>query len=99
MPMLAGAILFICPGASRAQDAQYWTNDSGNRARLLGGVMVGSASDLSAVYYNPGRLALLKEPEAFLTGYVFNYDYLKVTDPDVDGEGITSSRVDAAAAL
>ncbi len=99
MPMLAGAVFLVCPGTSRAQDAQYWTNDYGNRARLLGGAMVGSASDLSAVYYNPGRLALLKEPEAFLTGYVFNYDYLKVTDPDVNGEGITSSRVDAAAAL
>lgn len=99
IPILAGAMLLLCFGASRAQDAQYWTNDYGNRARLLGGAMVGSASDLSAVYYNPGRLALLKEPEAFLTGYVFNYDYLKVSDPEVNGEGITSSRVDAAAAL
>ncbi len=97
--ILAGAFLFLCSGTIRAQDAQYWTNDYGNRARLLGGAMVGSASDLSAVYYNPGRLALLDQPEAFLTGYVFNYDHLKVSNPEANGDGVTSSRVDAAAAL
>jgi len=62
--------------------------------------MVGSASDLSAVYYNPGRLALLESPEAFLTGYVFNYDHLKLSNPTIaEREGITSSRFDAVAAL
>jgi len=82
-----------------AQDAQYWTNDYGNRARLLGGAMVGSASDLSAVYYNPGRLALLESPEAFLSGIVFSYDYLSLSNPIGPGERITSSRFNAAAAL
>ena len=97
--VLTGAFGVLCSGPARAQDAQYWTNDYGNRARLLGGAMVGSASDLSSVYYNPGRLALLDEPEAFLTGYVFNYDHLKVNNPQIDREGITSSRFDAVAAL
>jgi hypothetical protein len=98
----ACAVLLFASGAARAQDAQYWTNDYGNRARLLGGAMVGSASDLSAVYYNPGRLALVESPEAFLTGYVFNYDYLKVQNEFETGrkdEGLTSSRFNAVAAL
>jgi hypothetical protein len=86
-------------GAATAQDAQYWTNDYGNRARLLGGAMVGSASDLSAVYYNPGRLALLEEPEAFLSGFVFNYDRLSLENSLTRGDGPTSSRFDAVAAL
>ena len=98
----SGLLIALLPCVASGQDAQYWTNDYGNRARLLGGAMVGSASDLSAVYYNPGRLALLESPEAFLTGYVFNYDHLKLQSSIAngpEGEGITSSRFDAVAAL
>lgn len=98
--LAAVSALVLCAfGPARAQDAQYWTNDYGNRARLLGGAMVGSASDLSAVYYNPGRLALLESAGAFLTGYVFNYDHLSLTNPVAPGDGVTSSRFDAIAAL
>ena len=89
----------LTAGPTAAQDAQYWTNDYGNRARLLGGAMVGSASDLSAVYYNPGRLALLEQPEAFLSGFVFNYDHLGLDNSLIRGDGLTSSRFDAVAAL
>ncbi|MCL7981343.1 MAG: hypothetical protein M8862_02370 [marine benthic group bacterium] len=89
----------LAAGPVGAQDAQYWTNDYGNRARLLGGAMVGSASDLSAVYYNPGRLALLEEPEAFLSGFVFNYDHLRAENSITPGDELTSSRFDAVAAL
>ena len=89
----------LAAGPATAQDAQYWTNDYGNRARLLGGAMVGSASDLSAVYYNPGRLALLESPEAFLSGFVFNYDHLGLDNSLTSGDGLTSSRFDAVAAL
>jgi len=98
--LAAACALVLCAfGPARAQDAQYWTNDYGNRARLLGGAMVGSASDLSAVYYNPGRLALLESAGAFLTGYVFNYDHLSLTNPAAPEDGVTSSRLDAIAAL
>jgi opacity protein-like surface antigen len=98
--LAAACALVLCAfGPARAQDAQYWTNDYGNRARLLGGAMVGSASDLSAVYYNPGRLALLESAQAFLTGYVFNHDHLSLTNPVAPADGITSSRFDAVAAL
>ncbi|HJN91846.1 MAG TPA: long-chain fatty acid transport protein, partial [Dehalococcoidia bacterium] len=57
---LAVAVVLCClaaPDTAAAQDSNYWTIQYGNRARLLGGSAVGSASDLSAVYYNPGRLA------------------------------------------
>jgi len=51
------------PAALAAQDAHYWTYQYGDRAALLGGTVVGSAVDLSAVYYNPGALALLERPD------------------------------------
>ncbi len=56
-----------------AQDAHYWTDQFGNRARLLGGAVVGSVRDLSATYYNPGSLALVPTAELLLAGNVISY--------------------------
>ena len=62
-----------------AQDAHYWTDQFGNRARLLGGAVVGSVRDLSATYYNPGGLALVPTAEILLAGNVLNYTRYDVT--------------------
>ena len=64
-----------------AQDALYWTEQFGNRARLLGGAVVGSARDLSATYYNPGGLALVPAAEILLAGNVFTYTRYDATSP------------------
>ena len=75
--LLLGWVLASClltmgaPSAASAQDSHHWNIQYGNRSRLLGGAAVGSASDLSAVYYNPGRLALVERPELLLSGTVF----------------------------
>jgi hypothetical protein len=59
----AVALLLLLPAASaRAQDSQYWTLQYGPVAELLGGLVVGSSRDLSASYYNPGALALARDP-------------------------------------
>jgi hypothetical protein len=55
----------VLAGPAAAQDANYWTIQYGPVAQLLGGQVVGSTRDLSATYYNPGGLALAKDP-AFL---------------------------------
>ena len=66
-----------------AQDAHYWTDQFGNRARILGGAVVGSARDLSATYYNPGGLALVPTAEILLAGNVLNYTrYDAITGPE-----------------
>ena len=67
------AALFLDPRRAEAQDAHYWTKQFGNRARLLGGAVIGSAQDISAVYYNPGAFALVENPELLLAGSVFQY--------------------------
>jgi hypothetical protein len=61
-------VLFICliktlPG----QDSHYWTNQYGTDAQLLGGLVVGSANDLSATYYNPGAIALTEDERLVLS--------------------------------
>ena len=78
----------LATGAA-AQDAHYWTEQFGNRSRLLGGAVVGSARDLSATYYNPGGLALVPTAEILLAGNVFTYTIYEANSPD--GQTLPSS--------
>lgn len=96
--LIAAVGAFGLAGAAQAQDTHYWTEQYGNRARLLGGAMIGSATDLSSVYYNPGRLALIGEPEILLAGNVFEYSVIKLSDQDSPQE-ITSSRFSISPSL
>ncbi len=89
---VALALMFaVVPGVAGAQDTHYWNVQYGNRARLLGGSSVGSASDLSAVYYNPGRLALVDRPELLLSGTVFELTTVRSKQTDGSRE-LSSSR-------
>ncbi len=55
------------PAVVRAQDAHYWDNQYGTKAELLGGLVVGSSTDLSSTFYNPGWIALQKGGSVLLT--------------------------------
>lgn len=77
--------------SASAQDAHYWTDTFGNRARLLGGAVVGSARDLSATFYNPGGLALVPTAEILLAGNVFTYTSYEATSPS--GQKLPSSEI------
>jgi hypothetical protein len=87
------------PVRAAAQDAHYWTQQYGNQARLLGGAVIGSASDVSAVYYNPGRLALVDDAQLVLAGNVFEYSRLKISDLVAEGATITSSQLGGVPSL
>jgi hypothetical protein len=65
-----------------AQDAHYWTNQYGTRGNLLGGAVVGSVVDISAVFYNPGAVALIAEPDLVATSKVF-----ELADVSIRGSG------------
>ncbi len=60
-----------------AQDTHYWTQQYGTQGELLLGTVVGSLSDLSAVYYNPGALALQDNPSLLLGAKAFEYQSIK----------------------
>jgi hypothetical protein len=96
--MIACSSLFLAAPAA-AQDSQWWTNQYGNRARLLGGAVIGSSRDLSAVYYNPGGLAVVDHPDALLTGYVFELDNIKYTGVLFEDTELSSTRFDGVAGL
>jgi len=60
-------VLLVIAENAIAQDAHYSTQQYGTQSTLLGGQVIGSVGDISAVFYNPGRLGLLKNA-AFLLG-------------------------------
>jgi hypothetical protein len=91
--------ILASPGSAAPQDAQYWTNQYGNRARLLAGSVIGSSSDLASVYYNPGALALVENPELLLAGNVFEYTRYRVDVASLPSSDLGSSRIGGAPSL
>lgn len=87
--LFALAVL-LAPSALFAQDAQYWNLQYGTRGELLGGVVVGSALDMSATFYNPGSIAWIENPSFILTASVFGMQTIKVLDEDTSQDLITS---------
>jgi len=83
--LAAVACCIVVPRAARAQDTQYWLTAYGTQGQLLGGIMIGSPQDISAVYYNPGGLALIEKAEAVFSGSA--YRYAVITDKNGLGSG------------
>jgi hypothetical protein len=76
---LSASLLWLSPAVVLGQDSQYWTLQYGPVAELLGGVVVGSSRDLSATYYNPGALALAKEPSLLASVRSFESAHIGAT--------------------
>jgi hypothetical protein len=74
---LCSALLAFSDGAL-AQDTHYWNLFYGTQATLLGGAVIGSVSDLSATYYNPGMLAVNREQGLLLGANVYQFQQYKV---------------------
>jgi hypothetical protein len=87
------------PPGLAAQDAQYWTNQYGNEARLLSGSVIGSVGDLSAVFYNPGRLSLVTDARLVLAGNVFRYSQVKIEDAFGNNEDLSNTRIGGVPSL
>jgi hypothetical protein len=83
-PWRSGVLLMLTVAAApihpvAAQDSHYWTYQFGDRATLLGGMVVGGVVDLSAVYYNPGALSLLEDPGLFAATKTFEMSRIGIT--------------------
>lgn len=82
-----------------AQDSHYWTNQFGNRARLLGGAIIGSVDDVSAVYYNPGALALVEDIKIAVAGRVIELQNVSIDGFESESLDTSDLRLDLAPAL
>jgi len=82
---LAVTVALILSGTEvSAQDASYWTNQYGTRATLLGGLVVGAHTDLSATFYNPGAVALATDPSLMFTSDAFQFIDIDLTASGLD---------------
>jgi hypothetical protein len=77
----------IAPQSATAQDTQYWNNQYGPRSMLLGGAVIGSVTDMSATFYNPGALGYIEKPEVLLSANAYQMQKFSVRDGG--GEGVT----------
>jgi hypothetical protein len=73
-------IILASPNYLSAQDGHYWTEQYGNKSLLLSGSVIGNVSDLGAVYYNPGRLGLIKKPAFLINASLYQLTFLKFED-------------------
>jgi hypothetical protein len=76
-----------------AQDTNYWTQQFGTRSNLLGGTVIGSVSDMSATYYNPGAIALFDEVSFLLSAKVYEYSAFKVEGGADEGRALKTSSI------
>jgi hypothetical protein len=72
----------------------YKFENFGNRSILLNGNVTGSVDDLGATYYNPARLALVKDPVFSLNAKMYQLSNLKIDNILVDGQNLNESQFD-----
>ncbi len=63
-----------------SQDTHYWTNQYGPRGSILGNAIIGGVKDNSAIYYNPGFLALVDSNNISVNANFYQFDALKIKD-------------------
>ncbi|HEY6625724.1 MAG TPA: hypothetical protein VIZ21_02100, partial [Ignavibacteriaceae bacterium] len=86
--------LFIILSAELpAQENNYWNIQYGTRSTLLGGAVIGSVSDLSATFYNPGAIALFPDVKFILSAQVYQLDNYKIIDGAAEGEDLDYSSI------
>jgi hypothetical protein len=86
--------MWLVPGYG--QDSHYWNLQYGTRSTLLGGAVIGSVTDLSATYYNPGAVSLFKDPKLILSAKVYQFEKITVVNgagenKDLDYSSISPS--------
>jgi hypothetical protein len=72
------AMLLLGIATGRAQDSHYWNVFYGTYPTLLGGTVIGSPSDLSGSFYNPGFRPASKSGELLLAAQLYQYESLNL---------------------
>jgi hypothetical protein len=95
MKKLYGIILLFITISSTniAQETYYWNITYGTRSTLLGGAVIGSVSDLSATYYNPGAIALFEDVQFILSALVYQLENYTIQDGAAEGVDLDFSTV------
>jgi len=89
--LLSGIILIQF--SLSAQENNYWNIQYGTRSTLLGGAVIGSVSDLSATFYNPGAIALFPDVKFILSAQVYQMDNFTIKDGAAEGKDLDYSSI------
>lgn len=81
--------LFTAPLS--AQIGHYWGSQFGNESVLLNGAVIGSVTDLGAVYYNPARLLHLQSPAFVVSAKLYERTTVRVNDGLGEGENLSQT--------
>jgi len=79
------------------QEDNYWNIQYGTRSTLLGGSVIGSVSDLSATYYNPGAIALFTDVKFILSAQAYQYDKYQVKNGTGEGKDLNYASITPSA--
>jgi hypothetical protein len=90
------ALALLSASVSPAQDTNYWDTQYGTKGGMLGGLVVGYPSDLSATFYNPGWIALDTDGTFLLTTQAVETYTLKLHDALGKDLDLDSSTVDTS---
>jgi len=82
--LLLIAIACISTAILNAQDSHYWTNQYGTQSWLLGGAVVGSTTDLSSTYYNPGAVAFNPDTSSVQSAITLNVTRSSISTTEFD---------------
>jgi len=88
--------MLVFPVVTSAQDTNYWDTQYGTKGGMLGGLVVGYPSDLSATFYNPGWIALDIDGSFLLTTEAVEVYSLKYHNGLGEGIDLESNRVDTS---
>ena len=91
--LLLNLILIIIQVSLTAQENNYWNIQYGTRSTLLGGAVIGSVSDLSATFYNPGAIALFPDVKFILSAQVYQMDNFTIKDGAAEGKDLDYSSI------
>ncbi len=80
-------VFFAC--GLHAQDAHYWNTHFGERSILLGGAVIGSVTDLSAAYYNPGAIGITTKPRLGLGSQILEITKINLDQARDDGHDLS----------
>jgi len=86
-------IAIVCTCTIHAQ-RNYKFENFGNRSILLNGNVTGSVDDLGATYYNPARLALVKDPVFLINARIYQLSNIKLGNITVDGKNLSKTNFD-----
>ncbi len=91
--LLVISLTFLFSFVNYAQDSHYWNIQYGTRSTLLGGAVIGSVSDLSATYYNPGAISLFKDANFILSARVYQFETINVENGAGKGADLNFSTI------